>query len=32
VFWKREVSATGARWVDSTHGDVERSQHWRQNS
>jgi molybdopterin synthase catalytic subunit len=32
VFWKREVSATGARWVDSTRGDIERSEHWRQDS
>jgi len=28
VFWKREVSAAGARWVDSTHADVARSAHW----
>src|SRR5262245_22696007 len=28
VFWKREVSATGARWVDSTNADVVRSEHW----
>lgn len=32
VFWKREVSATGARWVDSTSADVDRSEHWRKDS
>ena len=28
VFWKREVSANGARWVDSTRGDIDRSEGW----
>lgn len=29
VFWKREVSAAGVRWVDSTRSDVDRSKKWR---
>ncbi|MGH8598857.1 MAG: molybdenum cofactor biosynthesis protein MoaE [Gammaproteobacteria bacterium] len=28
VFWKREVSEAGARWVDSTTGDADRSAQW----
>lgn len=32
VFWKREVSDGGARWVDSTRADVERAGHWRNKS
>jgi molybdopterin synthase catalytic subunit len=29
VFWKREVSATGARWIDSTPIDVDRTAKWK---
>ena len=32
VFWKREVSASGARWVDSTTADADRSEQWRKHS
>ena len=32
VFWKREVSTAGARWVDSTHADVDRSARWQPKS
>lgn len=32
VFWKREVSQAGARWIDSTRGDVDRSERWRNES
>ena len=28
VFWKRELSSTGARWIDSTRGDVHKSAEW----
>ncbi len=29
VFWKREVLDSGARWIESTHGDHRRSAQWR---
>jgi molybdopterin synthase catalytic subunit len=28
VFWKREVSPTRERWIDSTPGDSERAEKW----
>ena len=29
VFWKREVSATGASWIDSTSADISAPNDWR---
>jgi molybdopterin synthase catalytic subunit len=29
VFWKREITPSGARWVESTHADHRRSTAWR---
>jgi molybdopterin synthase catalytic subunit len=29
VFWKRELLDSGARWIESSHGDHRRSAEWR---
>ena len=29
IFWKREVSANGNQWIESTGKDLERSEKWR---
>ena len=31
VLWKRELSETGERWLESTDQDAERSKNWQQN-
>ena len=29
IFWKREASASGNQWIESTENDLERSEKWR---